>query len=84
MHVVVVPLVMLAIQLTYFMREPLAKTPGLLFFFAIPSHPIFILDATEIMPKAWTNFPFTSKAMANNVNGLRHMPINAALHGHRV
>ena len=79
-HVVVVPLVMLAIQLTYFMREPLAKTLGLLFFF----YPIFILDAAEITPKAWTNFSFTSTTMANKVNGLRHMGINAALHGHRV
>ena len=38
----------------------------------------------DLQTKAWANFPFTSTAMANKVVGLRHMAINAALHGHRV
>ncbi|MBL6775342.1 MAG: glycosyltransferase family 4 protein [Candidatus Puniceispirillum sp.] len=38
----------------------------------------------DLQTKAWANFPFTSTAMANKVVALRHMAINAALHGHRV
>ncbi|XDZ70531.1 glycosyltransferase family 4 protein [Alphaproteobacteria bacterium LSUCC0744] len=37
----------------------------------------------ELQAKAWADFPFTSEAMANRVDGLRHIAIHAALHGHR-